>query len=38
VSRGGTTPVYATTDNIIDIDSYRWKKHCRGLFHLPVAA
>ncbi len=23
---------------IIDIESHRWKKHCRGLFQLPIAA
>ena len=24
--------------NVIDINHYRWKKHCRGLFDLPIAA
>jgi len=24
--------------NVIDIQKYRWKKHCRGLFNLPIAA
>jgi putative transposase len=23
---------------IVDLHSYRWKSHCRGLYHLPVAA
>lgn len=25
-------------DNVVDIFSDRWKKHCRGLFQLPMAA
>lgn len=36
--RDGETPIYSDTNNILDIDSYRWKKRCRGLFQLPVAA
>jgi len=24
--------------NVIDIEKHRWKKHCRGLFDLPIAA
>ena len=24
--------------NVINLNNYRWKKHCRGLFHLPIAA
>ena len=35
------TPGYQANKNsttIIDINNYRWKKHCRGLFNLPVAA
>lgn len=24
--------------NVIDINNYRWKSHCRGLFQLPIAA
>jgi len=24
--------------NVIDLNNYRWKKHCHGLFHLPIAA
>ena len=37
-SRGGGTPVESDSGNVVDIRSYRWKKHCRGLFQLPVAA
>jgi len=24
--------------NVISLDSFKWKKHCCGLFQLPVAA
>ena len=24
--------------NVINLNNYRWEKHCRGLFHLPIAA
>jgi len=24
--------------NVISINNYRWKKHCQGLFQLPIAA
>lgn len=27
-----------TKPKVIDIKNYRWNEHCRGLFHLPVAA
>lgn len=37
-SRGGATPVYSDTEKVIALSSYRWKKHCRGLFQLPLAA
>ena len=37
-SRGGATPVYSDTEKVIALSSYRWKKHCRGLLQLPVAA
>jgi len=37
-SRGGATPVQLDGDNAISLYNYRWKKHCRGLFQLPVAA
>ena len=38
---GGDTPG-AKTGNIrpkvVNLHSYRWRSHCRGLYHLPVAA
>jgi putative transposase len=37
-SRDGATPIEPGVDKVIDIHSYRWSKHCRGLFQLPVAA
>jgi transposase InsO family protein len=37
-SRDGATPVHSGENNIVDINRYRWKQHCRGLFELPVAA
>ncbi|WP_205422827.1 integrase core domain-containing protein [Seongchinamella sediminis] len=36
--RDGATPVEPGVNKIVDITNYRWKKHCRGLFELPVAA
>jgi len=33
----GATPVDSRPVNVIDILDYRWEKHCRGLFQLPVA-
>jgi putative transposase len=36
--RDGATPVETTGSKTIDINQYRWNKHCRGLFELPVAA
>ena len=27
-----------TTSAVISLNDYRWEKHCRGLFELPVAA
>lgn len=36
--RNGRTPAKTTGGKIIDINEYRWDKHCRGLFELPVAA
>ncbi len=24
--------------NVISLDNYRWKNHCRGLYQLPLAA
>jgi transposase InsO family protein len=37
-SRNSATPVESTDNNIADMIQYRWEKHCRGLFQLPVAA
>jgi putative transposase len=36
--RNGTTPKNPESEEVIDINEYRWQKHCRGLFHLPIAA
>jgi putative transposase len=37
-SRNGASPIEILPSNVIDIKGYRWNKHCRGLFDLPVAA
>ena len=37
-SRDGATPAHLDGDNVISLNNYRWKTHCRGLFQLPVAA
>ena len=37
-SRNGATPAQSNGDNVISLDNYRWKKHCHGLFHLPMTA
>jgi len=37
-SRDGATPVDSGEKNIVDINRYRWKKHCRGLFELSTSA
>jgi putative transposase len=37
-SRDGATPVDSGTGDVVDIRNYRWKRHSRGLFQLPVAA
>ena len=37
----GVTPLKKTDEqsrNVISINDYRWKKHCQGLFQLPIAA
>jgi len=36
--RDGVTPVDSGSGKVVDINNYRRKKHCRGLFELPVAA
>ena len=36
--RIGVTPVESASGNVADINLYRWEKHCRGLFELPIAA
>ena len=36
--RNGVTPIETSDRKVIDISQYRWEKHCRGLFDLPVAA
>ena len=36
--RDGAMPVGSGSEKVADINSYLWKKHCRGLFQLPVAA
>jgi len=35
--RDGATPIKSADKKVIDINEYRWKKHCRGLFELPMA-
>ena len=38
---GGNTPSARTEkmqSKVVDLNSYRWQSHCRGLYHLPVAA
>lgn len=37
-SRDGSTPIKSGKSEIVDINHYRWKKHCRGLFQLPMVA
>ena len=37
----GITPLKkadAPSSTVVSIDKYRWKKHCKGLFELPIAA
>tara|TARA_R110001592_G_scaffold357416_1_gene660452 strand:+ start:6865 stop:7734 length:870 start_codon:yes stop_codon:yes gene_type:complete len=35
--RDGSTPIGNADGKVIDINDYRWDKHCRGLFALPIA-
>jgi len=37
-SRDGATPVDSADDKVVYLNQYRWKKHCRGLFQLPIVA
>lgn len=37
-SRDCKTPVESGGNKMVDISGYRWQKHCRGLFQLPVPA
>ena len=37
-SRDGATPQESESKNVVDLNSYRWRKLCRGLFQLPVVA
>ncbi len=34
----GKTPIETPRSKGIDIKSYRWQKHCRGLYQMPIAA
>jgi transposase InsO family protein len=36
--RDGATPIERGSKETVDINNYRWERHCRGLFQLPVAA
>jgi hypothetical protein len=36
--RAGTTPAQEATPSRLDINSYRWRQHCRGLYQTPMAA
>ena len=36
--RDGRTPDKTVEQKVVNINQYRWEKHCRGLFQLPVAA
>jgi len=36
--RDGVTPVTISDQKIVDINKYRWERHCRGLLELPIAA
>jgi putative transposase len=34
----GETPIETPESRGIDFKSYRWQKHCRGLYQTPMAA
>jgi hypothetical protein len=36
--RDSKTPVQLVATEVANINEYRWKSHCRGLFQLPIAA
>lgn len=36
--RDNATPGESANNKVVDICNYRWKKHCRGLFELPITA
>ncbi len=36
--RDGVTPIATNGRKVVDINAFRWEKHCRGLFELPIAA
>ncbi|MEH6584033.1 MAG: integrase core domain-containing protein [Halioglobus sp.] len=36
--RNGRTPDETIEPKVVNINRYRWEKHCRGLFQLPMAA
>ncbi len=36
--RDGKAPIRPGDGKVVDISSYRWMKHCRGLFQLHIAA
>ena len=33
----GATPAATTDRQVVGINQYRWQRHCRGLFELPIA-
>lgn len=37
-SRGGQTPIETSQSKGMNFKSYRWQKHCRGLYQTPTAA
>lgn len=37
-ARDGVTPMESEGNKVVDLNDYRWKKHCRGLFELPATA
>ena len=36
--RNDATPIADSGRKVVNINEYRWKQHCRGLFQLPMAA